>query len=239
MSASNFIKRYQAGEHEAVWAELRAFEELPEELVPEAQAVADETMKRVAHNADLLAQRLAARGWKSLTGELRTKPDPENAELVQRAEEYLKGPIPISLKSFWNIVGGIDFVWDYHVGDCPDLLIPLRHEDMDPLCIYPAEFLEFAIDEWDEQPPEEEWYSLDLAPDALHKANISGGDPYSVIVPFGGLDPLLNSDSTAVTFVDYLRLAFKYGGFPPLEDHANHPNTQKFLAEMTAGFKPF
>lgn len=63
--ADRWLSRYEAGEHEAVWRELReAGERLrdPDHL-DAARAVARETMRRVRHNAELLIPRLREAGY--------------------------------------------------------------------------------------------------------------------------------------------------------------------------------
>ncbi len=63
--------------------------------------------------------------------------------------------------------------------------------------------------EWNQGP-----FTVDVAPDSLHKANISGGPPYGVRVPNLGVDGLLLWEPHQTTFVNYLRIAFHWGGCP-------------------------
>ncbi len=128
------MTRYLRGEHGPVWNELRSHEALGGDLLEEARAVAKETMKRVARSADVLAERLAALGWVPLYGELRTRPRTEDREVMRRIEETTGAPLPVSLRAFWEVVGGINFVWDYERGDAPDLGVDLPMDEMDPLC---------------------------------------------------------------------------------------------------------
>jgi hypothetical protein len=53
-----------------------------------------------------------------------------------------------------------------------------------------------------------------IAPDDLQKANVSGGPPYEIVVPEMGADGKLLHERHVLNFVDYLRLVFRYGGFP-------------------------
>ena len=55
---------------------------------------------------------------------------------------------------------------------------------------------------------------IDLAPDWLHKAHVSGGSPYTVEVPNRAIDGPLLDEPHSTTFVNYLRIAFRWGGFP-------------------------
>ena len=77
----DLLSRYLRGDHCRVWQELHSHEAVGGDLLEEARAVAAETMKRVAAAADLLAERLAARGWKPLGGlseHMRTRPSPKD-----------------------------------------------------------------------------------------------------------------------------------------------------------------
>lgn len=82
-------------------------------------------------------------------------------------------------------------------------------------------------------------YRLEIAPDALHKANISGGSPYAIAIPDPGADaPVLELDAPyARTFVGYLRECFRWGGFPGLADEPDPPTAE--LARLTEGLLPF
>jgi hypothetical protein len=55
-------------------------------------------------------------------------------------------------------------------------------------------------------------FVLPLAPDSLHKQNISGGDPYGIILPDGCADGLF-AGATVLPFVSYLNQVFASGGF--------------------------
>jgi hypothetical protein len=56
-----------------------------------------------------------------------------------------------------------------------------------------------------------------IAPDVLHKDNVSGGLPYSIKLPNAGADALLCNEWHNVGFIPYLRIAIlDWGGFPGL-----------------------
>lgn len=63
---SDYLKRYQAGEHSQVWKELVALGDQvrAEPIYSDAQAVAQETMRRARHNIELLVKRLQKLGFK-------------------------------------------------------------------------------------------------------------------------------------------------------------------------------
>jgi hypothetical protein len=242
------LDRYESGEFEGVWREIRSYPRIDDALRAEVLGVAEATMRRVAQNADLLAGRLRARGWTALSADysgLRTKPSPTDEVIFARIVEISGAPIPTTLLAFWNCVGGINWVWDYSCGRAaPNLGVTLPMDEMDPLCVDPPGVIAYLFQEWNEEKvlpgfDPLEPFSIDLAPDYLHKANISGGMPYAILVPFLGADPPFAHEKHKLPFVDYLRLAFRWVGFPGLEDHAQRIDVQRFVAEFGEGLQPF
>ena len=55
--------------------------------------------------------------------------------------------------------------------------------------------------------------SIVVAPDDLHKSNTSGGEPYEIAIPDSAPMKLLN-ERHDLYFVAYLRMVFRFGGFP-------------------------
>jgi hypothetical protein len=246
-SSGNLLARYLRGECVPVWNELRAHEALGGDLLAEAQAVARETMLRVARNADLLAERLDAVGWIPLYGALRTKPKAQDREIIRRIEDLTGAPLPLSLRAFWEIVGGINFVWDYNEdGAAPNLgvRLDLPLPEMDLLCVDSPETVTHVFEVWEDQKSEidpelTDPFCLDLAPDDLHKMNVSGGPAYGIELPFPGADPIFANEVHNLPFVDYLRLCFRWAGFPSLEDHGDRADVRQFLQAMSKGLEPF
>jgi len=235
----DLMDRYLNGEHIEVWNELRSHN--PKAAEQEAAwLVATETMRRVARNADRLAARLDANGWKSLGGALRTPTAETDKLLIQRIETATGAPLPISLHAFWLNVGGIDFVWDYNsTVAAPDLIASLEMDDMDPMCVYSPASIDFEITEWEESDEFRAPFRVPLAPDYLHKINVSGGDPYGVDLPFYGFDPIFREDRHALPFVDYLRLCFRFAGFPRLEQISESDSLRNFLNLWTGDLEEF
>ena len=202
-------------------------------------------MRRVARNADMLSERLRAEGWTALMGALRTPPSPDDVGVFERIEAITQSRLPPSLRAFWTVVGGIDWIWDYERReDPPDFGVALAMPEMDPLCVDPAGAVVYLFETWEEQrdqpdPDLIDPFDLDLAPDALHKANISGGLPYGVELPFFGADPLFANEPHQRSFVDYLRLSFRWSGFPGLEAHADREDVRRFVATFGRDLEPF
>jgi hypothetical protein len=104
--------------------------------------------------------------------------------------------------------------------------------------------VKYLLAEWEDQrskvdPELNDPCNLDLASDYLHKANFSGGAPYGIELPDRGSDPIFVNEEHGLPFVDYLRLAFRWGGFPRLQCHAHNIDAHKFVAEMTKDMEPF
>jgi hypothetical protein len=234
----NLLERYQAGEHEQVWDELQrlgpAVREPPHYAL--AQAVAAETMRRVRRNCELLVARLRAtgyvfgvypdgsRGYYSLgplvppTGETRA----DSASL-----EAAAGPIPLSLAAFWEEVGSVDLV-GRHKG------WPRR---LDPLVVDPPEAALSDLEMGEPETNAAGQFEASLAPDDLHKDNVSGGAPYSAALPDPAADFELLNERHGLLFVPYLRLAIlRWGGFPGLD---GSQAVFEPLAGLVAGLEPF
>ena len=202
MAARTLLAQYESGESEAVWQQIRSYPDLDEGLRDEVLGVAEATMRRVATNADPLANRLHSRGWRALGAEfsdLRTSPSPKDDAIWGRYPKSVAVRFPLHCSHFGRSSAA-------SIGSGTTLMEPFR---------------------------------IDLAPDYLHKANISGGMPYAILVPFPGADPVLADERLELPFVEYLRLAFKWGGFPGLEEHAQRDDVQRFVAEFGIGILPF
>lgn len=239
----DLLSRYQRGDHQRVWATLRSFEAIEGDLFSEAQEVAEATMRRVAQNADVVSTWLEEKGWKPLSGLMRTKPQPEDEQFMSAIEDATGERIPLTLRVFWEVVGGIDFVWNYESADLiPDLGFYL--EEMDPLYVELAAGACQQLEEYNYQkegihPEIAEPFKIALSPDYLHKINVSGGAPYSVQLPFLGVDPKLLNYERALSFLEYLRHCFRWGGFPRLERHQDTPGAQRLLSELTKDLVEF
>ena len=226
---TGFLDRYRNGEHAQVWADLQALE--TRVLVPpfadEARAVARETMTRANHNLGLILPRLRAMGYRFARPDDAWRPPDWNSPGRIDATERRCGPLPLSIRAWYEIVGSVDLC-----GAHPNLSMYRgldwagsdRFYDLhwcsDPLVMFPLDPNDGLDDTWfgDDgverpAPP----FKLSLAPDAIHKARISGGTAMAITLPNAAMDaPLLGSDWEGTTFVSYLRTCFAWGGFPGL-----------------------
>jgi hypothetical protein len=111
-------------------------------------------------------------------------------------------------------------------------------DEMDPLCGDAPSVITYQFKEW-EIHEDNGAFRIDLTPDYFHKVNVSGGPPYAVLVPFDGADPDFVDERHELPFLDYLRLAFRWAGFPGLEDYAERPDVQRFVERFGQALEPF
>lgn len=220
--------RYLAGEHEEVWNELAALGPVVrnDPHAADALAVAYETMRRVETNVRKVTARLQALGYRFSAPQAHEPPDARVRKQVARLEKAVGG-IPLALRAFYDVVGAVDWTGD-HTSIAPrgDSLAP------DPLVVFPVEdALALCEDGFGDGSV------IMIAPDDLHKAKTSGCEPYEIEVPDLGADGKLLNERHELYFVDYLRLVFRFGGFPGYEgiDRALPPE----LAELCGGLISF
>jgi hypothetical protein len=237
---------YVAGEHDTVWAELIALGDgvRSDPHAADALAVAYETMRRVDLNVRTVVERLraldfrfgpppsAARRVMSLfrreqqQAAVHVAPGPR-ARAVRLRIEKRTGPLPLSIRAFFEVVGAVDLT-----GHHPILAPPDGTVAEDPLVVYGV------TDAWEQvdSAEEDEIDEIVLAPDDLHKAGTSGGDPYSIAVPDRRADGELLNERHGLLFVPYLRLCFRFGGFPGYEGQIDRPAE---IGELASGLLAF
>jgi len=240
----SYLDRYLEGDREQVWFELfnlgGAIRSAP--LFSDALAVTEETMTRVRENIKELIKRLDNLGYKfgvypldgsRVDGYVKPyNPPPSNISIRISEYETLDGIklLPLSLRVFWEVVGDVDFT-GYH---------PMFPQSSDPLIIYPVEAIDATYSSWrfsvDEGDVEAGQFLVPLAPDYYHKDNVSGGSPYGLRVPNVAIDGIFENERLQTTFVNYLRICFRYGGFPGLQ-WSKQPIRKEILA-LTDGLLP-
>ncbi len=200
--------RYVSGKREETWKELvdLGAAALAEDHAADALAVAYETMQRAEHNIHILLRRLRELGY-VFAGEPHIPPDRKAWKTIQKLNKTV-GSIPLSLRAFYDVVGAVNFM-----GQHPALDPAGATFAPDPLVVYGADEALEELDGWEPE-DEDEQMRIALAPDDLHKAGMSGGDPYSIFVPAATADAPVQFEPNSVNFVEYLRLTFAWGGFP-------------------------
>jgi len=131
------------------------------------------------------------------------------------------GLLPLSLRAFYQEVGGVNFVgWYEDVDGCDPLFVYSFDRELveGPYEEPPASSDDWA-DEYAEEalPATEEYYQVVIAPDSYHKVNVSGGSPYAICLPNAAPDAVVLNEEHQTTLVNYLRLCCSYAGFPALE----------------------
>ena len=217
--------RYRAGEHRAVWTELvglgPAARQKP--YADEALEVAHETMRRVEANLRTLIERLRGMGY-VFADAPHIPPARQVHKEIARIERRV-GALPLSLRTFYEVVGAVDLT-----GTHPTLAPARGPIAPDPLLVY-------ALSEDVVEPGEDDDAAvIIIAPDDLHKADVSGGDPYEMALPDARADGELLNERHHVFFVEYLRLCFTFGGFPGYEGAADVPPE---IATLRAGLLDF
>lgn len=237
----DLYKRYLNGDTKAVYDDInklgdKAFNILYKE---EIETVLTETFERVAYNLDLIYKELINIGYLFKTEykfnfEKPIHPPLENTELLlAQLNDSVKpfGYVPLSLKYFYKIVGGVNFVWDYETNG--ELLWNMA----DPIQICSLDSItEEVLDEyWQEcmtQEVEDGGCAyLDLAADDLHKDNVSGGSPYAIqITKEPSIDALFMNEANETSFINYLRICFEYCGFPGITSPDLNNDYHEFFA---------
>jgi hypothetical protein len=214
MSPKKWLERYRAGEREAVWAELVVLGASVREpdLVGQAIEVAQETMARARQNVEEIHRRLTEVGYDFLNmGGVHL---PSGADMRQRLDEQESkiGPIPLSLRAFYEVVGTVDFTQSI----AQHLSFRRPERATAPELRYLGEYDPLVVAPLDDQPERrsEAGHHHFFAADEFHKAHYSGGDNYHVILPDARADfPIWGMYEIDEFFVPYLRATFTGGGF--------------------------
>lgn len=173
---------------------------------------------RVHRGIHCVVRNLHALGYRfSRPRDVLPGPEPGTNKAIKRLEQAV-GPVPLAITTFWSRIGSVDLSGHHPTWSGCDF--------PDPLIVYPPSM---AIAELEEHTSDREErdrcgfpYCIPIAPDALHKANVSGGMWYNITVPSIADDPLLNDEPHATTFLNYLDIALGQGGFPGLTAATAH-----------------
>jgi hypothetical protein len=249
-STIDYLARYLAGEHEAVWSELFALGETVRDpaVLQAANAVARETMRRVREDVEAITERLRKHGYKLRNAKKAlAAPAALTAKHLDALEKIAGHPLPLSLRAFWEAVGSIDLT--EHQGRAyreNELLFEGLGQD-DPLVICPPkDALDFAK-AWQKERSATlaellEPLALYVGPGRVWKGSPEAGDDAPCWMKLTGAtaDALVGpSRGPHEPFVATLRrVILTCGGFAGLagpRDDAEWPG----LALLTADLQPF
>jgi hypothetical protein len=237
----SYFERYQefasAGyQNSRVWTELTSLgDEIRQEpLYSDARAVAFETMTRAKHNVEVLIERLHTLEYHFLyPQEIWNTPEPDTTMALD-AFEAQYGLLPLSIRMWYEVVGSLCLMGSHPKLSYMDSFDSGASNPIysDPLVINPlndpplpfyADMIFDYTGEGTTDPP----YGIWLAPDAIQKANHSGGGPTQIMFPNPVMDaPLISEQWDGVLFVSYLQKCFQWGGFPGLRDYPDYPKEE-------------
>jgi hypothetical protein len=159
--------------------------------------------------------------------------DEQTANYFHLIEQRVKGPMPISLEAWYRRIGKISLVGAHEV------LNPPGNAIADPLAI--ASLPDFYTTLCYANPGDKQ--RVALSDDDRSKAGLPKTTPvgvsaprYEVSIPNAAADFRIENEWRGTYFVNYLRRAFEWGGFPGWERDPNPPRAA--IAELTEGLLP-
>jgi hypothetical protein len=213
---------------------------------------------------EILVQRLVGLGY-PIDDPLRPCPTLDD-ELAAFDDEGIE--LPPALVAVWREIGSISLVdlgryrhvgfWDAVMASWRSAGGDAGDRRYDPGCDGlvidgPSDdgWVDHILDSLDAMAEEDLPPAIEIAPDDLHKDNVSGGDPYAVLIPGLDDDPWLapldgfgwrtprprSAPPDPPDLVSYLRTAvLECGGFPGLY---GHPAFEPILGQLTADLPVF
>jgi hypothetical protein len=184
----------------------------------------EEQIDSIGRHLEVLKERLGEEGFQfDNDEEVFPGPEDDTEEIIEEIENEA-GIIPVSLKLFWLRVGSVNFCGSHPEWELDPVCEPEGYPD--PIVVYPpsaaiAELEDFLADK-EERLRSNFPFVVPIAPDFYHKADVSGGMWYNISVPAVADDPPLNDEWHKTTFLNYLEIALKWGGFPGLERSPKH-----------------
>ncbi len=230
-------------ERQAHWAELGPFAyQYPDGAYPDDWLeLARTIMRRARSNVEVIVSWLQASGYRFAYPESAYRPPPRDLAEQIRAFEALGFHVPLSLRVWWEEVGSVNLMGTHP--DWPQDGYRFESNDVwetDPLVVE-VEGLTEEYENWKYNRDEmgEDCigpFRIAIAPDAIHKANFSGGVPWEMCCDSPAVDSIVLNERHCVGFVAYLRIAFQWAGFPGFECIPDAP--MKFLKELTGRLQP-
>ncbi|HWB25640.1 MAG TPA: hypothetical protein VG738_09180 [Chitinophagaceae bacterium] len=192
------------------------------------EKVLTETFERTAYNLAIIYKDLQQINYLFKTAPKNNyekplhSPLPNTDALLKQLDRAVKpfGYVPLSLKFFYKIVGGVNFGWDYNTNEdyIWNLADPVQIASLDAVIETVTD--KYWVQEIKEYVDDEDFGVpfLDLSADYLHKDNISGGPAYALqITNRPGIDSKFLNEPNNTTFIDYLRICFYNCGFPGIK----------------------
>ena len=182
----------------------------------DALNLAKNVMTFARHNVEILVERLMTSGYRFATGNPHIPP---SGEVSQQLRELSAAgvQVPIALEAWLTEVGNVDFCGSHPdwqrsacVGILDDDSAGVEPWYSDPLVINID--LNWLMKQAAESP--ENIDSIEIAPDDVTKAGVSGSGPISMSCVQPSFDNVLIGQHGSFTLLSYLRHAFEWAGFP-------------------------
>jgi hypothetical protein len=235
-STQGYLDRYLAGEHVAVWSELVALgDKVREEpLRAEAVRVCEVIVRHARFNLRTLHARLLEMGYQFADPDAAlVDAGPDATAKIEEIEQEL-GALPLIARAWYGILGSLNFCQDDQQGVYKGAGRPPMGPDIFGLGSHPVlivqsldscrEQLQDMAEYPDEVPRPWKWKEIGReAPDESVKYSgflplggwASNCEPKGFMLPCHGVDGVIYNDGGGDTyFVDQLRWAFQWGGFP-------------------------
>jgi hypothetical protein len=237
-----YHSRYLQGEHIQVYAEMQSLNlaKIDTQIREDVDKVLTETFQRIRSNLEVIHTALVEQKYQFKTAfdynfqRPLHDPLPDTENLLTQLNTAVSpfGHLPLSIQYFHRIVGGVNFGWDYETNE----LLIWKLADPIQICSLDDVVSQATNEYWKEDiqlyVDDEEFGTafIELAADALHKDNISGGPAYSIeITDSPQVDSAFLNEPHQTTFINYLRICFEHCGFPGI---ANSENDYKEFFEQ-------
>lgn len=234
--SESWLERYVGDEQQEVWAEILDFASTSGENVRSnihVQAIVREAMQRARRNVEVIIERLRNSGYEfvdpSSNGYVPRTPLVSPTDSSPRFAQWLServGPVPMTVTEWIVVVGDVNLVGNHPEWPERDMLtdalvveFELRgYADRGPGWDA-REYCQSELQAWKDDVAEYGAdnvgrFALPFAPDLYHKANVSGGAPYGVYLPDSSVDATCRINGRDISFIEYLRECFRFGGFP-------------------------
>lgn len=228
----NWAKRYEEGDCINVWKEITNGQHLVkfEDYKEEINNVINQTIKSTKLNIEILYDRLLKLKY----------PFKEeyplnflNPNRIKSTDKLIQGlnkidySLPLLVGKFYEEIGGIDFRRDFEENFEDENLQENVFDKYytDPFQIYSLDYLsDEEYVNWMIEDYTNKWHDtprVHICPDFYFKENVSGGGSYIIKIENDKMvNPSLDLCELELdnfTFIDYLRINFKNGGFMGLE----------------------
>jgi hypothetical protein len=243
----DYFNRYQAGQHVAVWQELIALGEAVREepFLAEATAVCTEIIRRAQFNLRTLHGRLVELGYEFAEpdGALVDAADDAPGRIDAFEREF--GTVPIVARIWYTTFESVNFCQAESQranmkGGFPPAAPDIYGLGSHPVLVFQSlersrqQFKELKAEHEDDAKEArefgEEFHPTEFGSHLFLGEWASNCEPKGFALPCAGIDGVIFDDGGGDTFfVDELRKAFRYGGFPFWEWSLKKP---KFYSPM-------